>query len=184
MSYSSASADLYQEDRDSTNLEQSNFTYPESGIVPSNRILSADSCEYESPMTTDLSDSCANPSTTGDSDFNLHRSISRGATRGRLHNLDEFCTRMYEASVPGPYVTTDVHLGNKLLGKGAQFHVYGSEHVLADPELYAAVDRPYKAVALDVRGRRRRLVLAIKRPVFDIPTGPMPATDPEVDGGE
>ncbi|KAF8457352.1 kinase-like domain-containing protein [Kalaharituber pfeilii] len=53
--------------------------------------------------------------------------------------------------------------------QGAQFEVFGTQDVLADVDLYSSVDKPYKASDSDVRGRLRRLVAAIKRPIFVLP---------------
>lgn len=102
---------------------------------------------------------------------------------GRIASLTDFCSQLYTSSVPGPYGTTDIHLGTNKLGEGAQFQVYGTENVFVPEDLYNTVDRPYKTVDSDIKGRNRRLVVAIKRPKFIIPTGPMPVNDPSAQVG-
>jgi len=77
-------------------------------------------------------------------------------------NLQDFIKLMKSANVEGPHFQSQVHLGSKSLGTGAQFDVFGHQHFVH--ETFPPFDLPY--VSKIEGSGKAPVVVAIKRARF------------------
>lgn len=88
-----------------------------------------------------------------------------------LVTLSDFFNLMIEKRIDGPHEQTDIHLIGKHLGSGAQFDVYGHQHVIRPG--VASFDEPYVSISQKAPNTisYRPVIVAIKRPRFKFRLG-------------
>lgn len=100
-----------------------------------------------------------------------------GQTSSGLMSLSSFVQLMTETGIDGPNEQSDVHLGSKHLGSGAQFDVYGHQHFAEGR--FPIFDQPYLWDRPKPRpGCERHVTVAIKRPRFVLPAGDYGPVEP------
>lgn len=86
-----------------------------------------------------------------------------------LMTLSDFVNLVAEKEVDGPHEQREIHLVGKYLGSGAQFDVYGHQHII-EPG-FPLFDEPYVSSwqKVPTGAGQRPVVVAIKRPTFKLP---------------
>lgn len=88
-----------------------------------------------------------------------------GSNSSSTMSLSKFIQLMSETEIDGPYDLNNPHLGGKYLGSGAQFDVFGSQHLALTS--FPVFDQPY----VTFMPRSRKMVwttVAIKRARFTL----------------